>query len=506
MVSFRGSVGSVHVLPRRTLIMVTTLIVAVTGTLVGLALVARSGDVEPGNTYYVDCDDGDNRDAGTSEGTAWQTPWSNSIGGRLLAGNDRLLLRHGCVWGGQETRIIATGTSAQAPIVVGAYGDPALGMPTLTNVDGTTRCRGDCGAMDWDPGILLRVVGSYVLVEGLRFVGVAETVDDGCAGQPVGNHAGVWFEGTAERPGAGNELTRSELTGLTRGAVISASATGTRIHENRFTANTMMLRLDLQPANDGGAVGVQVQGNGNEIDHNEFRGHDACSYDYGRDGSAVEMWGSGSDNDIHHNTAYDNESFIELGKPESAAAPTGNRIGFNSVIGVDGAGEGQAFLVTRGRENRFGPIGSTVATNNSVYLPGRRARGVICLAGCGPETLIVVNNIIWSDGDGQESAYSAISCDGACQERHNLLWSADGSPVVSIAGDRDAGSAIHFNSLVADPGWADPGGGDLHLLPTSPAIDGGEPLTDNARYDIDHDGVPVPAGERIDIGAFEARP
>ncbi|MBA2488635.1 MAG: right-handed parallel beta-helix repeat-containing protein [Chloroflexi bacterium] len=482
------------------------LVVAVTGTLIGLALVARTSQAGPGQTYYVDCDDGDNRAAGTSEATAWQTPWSNRIGGRILTGNDRLLLRHGCVWGGQETRIIAADSSAQAPIIVSTYGDPTLGPPTLTNPDGTTRCRADCGAMDWDPGVLLRVVGSYVRIDGLRFVGVAEVVDDGCGGQPVGNHAGVWFEGTADGVGLGNELTRSEITGLTRGAVISASATGTRIHDNRFSANTMMLKLDSQPGNDGGAVGVQIQGNGNEIDHNEFRGQDACSYDYGRDGSAVEMWGSGSDNDIHHNTAFDNESFIELGKPESAAVPTGNRIGFNVVVGVDGPGEGQAFLVTRGPANRFGPIGSTVATNNSVYLPGRRARGIICQAGCGPETLTVVNNIIWSDGDGHEVAYAAITCDGACQERHNLLWSSSGSPVVSIAGDRDPGSAVHFNSLVADPGWVDRAAGDLRLLPTSVAIDGGEPIPDMAAYDVDHAGAPVPVGQRIDIGAFEAQP
>lgn len=469
----------------------------------GFAVLVRSN--EPvGTTYYVDCQAGDNRAAGTAVESAWQTPWVYGGESRVLSGDDRLLLKRGCTWGGQETSIIARDTSAGTMAVVASYGDRALPPPTLTNARGVTRCRAGCGPMDWNPTVLLRIIGSYVAVDGLRFMGQADRVETGCESQPVGNHTGVWFQGADGVPGAGNELSGSEATGLTRGVVVSSSVTMTRIHDNSFVANEMMLKLDGTPGTDGGAVGVQLEGSNNEIDHNDFRGQDACSYDYGRDGSAVEIYGAANDNDIHHNTAFDNESFVELGKPEVASPPTGNRVAFNVVVGIDGSGGGQAFLATRGAESRFGPVHSTVVVNNSVYLPGPRGRGIVCRPGCGPEILTVANNAIWADGDGSQPAYAALSCDGLCQESHNLVWSSNGRPVVSIGGDSDPGSALDLNSLVEDPLWVDRDSGDLHLQPTSPAIDAGEPTTDTDFYRGDYAGTPIRAGSRIDIGALES--
>lgn len=480
------------------------MVAAVALTLIVGVPVTRPSDTR-GTTYFVDCMEGDNRATGTTEETAWQTPWSYRDAGRVLSRGDRLLLKRGCTWGGQETRIVAQGASAQATITVGAYGDPAATAPTLTNRAGTTSCRDDCGPMDWDPTVLMRIVGSHVVIDGLRFVGVPDRIDAMCSAQPVGNHVGVWFEGTPGSLAVGDRMTNSEVTGLSRGAVVSASATRTRIHANRFVANTMMLTLDREPGSDGGAVGVQLQGSRNEVDHNEFRGHDGCSYDYGRDGSAIEVWGgAASENDVHHNTAFDNESFIELGKPEPAAPPTGNRIAFNVVIGVDAEGEGQAFLTTRGQHSSFGPVYGTIAVHNSVYLPGRRARGVVCDSGCDARILSLANNIIWSDGDGREPGYGTINCDEPCYERHDLVWSSDGIPVVSIAGDRDPGTAIHWDSLVADPRWMDPAGGDLRLGSMSPAIDSGEPVAIALGYGVDHGGRRIAAGGGFDMGAFES--
>ncbi len=474
--------------------------------LVGLAPtdVAERPVPAAGTTYYVDCRSGDNANAGTTQAAAWQTPWTYPSSERTLAGADRLLLLRGCEWGGQEIRIVARDTSSSAGVLIGAYGPLTAERPTLTNAIGSTPCRTRCGPMDWNPTVLLRVIGSHVTVEGLRFVGVPDGNDEGCARQPTGNHSGVWFEGYDGQPGVGNQLRDSELIGLSRGAVVAPTAHDTRIHSNSFRDNNMMSILDRAPFNDGGAVAVELQGSDNEVDHNEFSGQDGCSYDYLRDGSAVEVWGAASGNDVHHNRAIDNESFVELGKPEQGDAPSGNHVAYNQVIGIDAEGSGQAFLVTRGAQSRNGPVHRTLVINNSVLLPGRRARGIVCDAGCGPETLTVANNIIWSEGDGPESHHGAISCDVACSERANIVWSSDANPYVTIDGEQGP-IALGEGSMVSDPNWIAPERGDLRLRPDSPAIDGGAPLP-GGTYPTDLGGEAVPSGDRLDIGAFEAEP
>lgn len=457
-----------------------------------------------GTTYYVDCRSGDNANAGTTQGAAWQTPWTYPSSERMLAGADRLLLLRGCEWGGQETRIVARATSPSVGVLIGAYGPLTAERPTLTNAIGSTPCRTRCGPMDWNPTVLLRVIGSHVTVEGLRFVGVPDGNDESCAGQPTGNHSGVWFEGDEGGLGIGNQLRDSELIGFSRGAVVAPTAHDTRIHSNAFRDNNMMSILDRAPFNDGGAVAVELQGSDNEVDHNEFSGQDGCSYDYLRDGSAVEVWGAASGNDVHHNRAIDNESFVELGKPEQGNAPSGNHVAYNQVIGIDAEGSGQAFLVTRGAQSRNGPVHRTLVINNSVLLPGRRARGIVCDAGCGAETLTVANNIIWSEGDGPESHHGAISCDVACSERANIVWSSDTTPYVTIDG-RQGQLALGEGSMMSDPHWFAPEQGDLRLKPDSPAIDGGAPMSGDA-YLTDLAGTAVPSGAALDIGAFEAEP
>ena len=397
---------------------------------------------------------------------------------------------------------MASGTTPSAPILLAPYGDPSKEPPTLTNAAGTTACRSGCGPMDWNPAVLLRIVGSHVVVQGVRFVGVTDLREEGCADQGVGNHTGVWFEGSPDSIGSKNELLDSDFTGLSRGVVVGSSARQTRIRGNTFRNNSMMLVLDGAQFNDGGAVGIQLQGNDNEIDGNRFSGQDGCSYDYLRDGSAVEVWGSASGNHIHHNRAFDNESFVELGKPGEAEPPTDNTVAYNVVVGTRTEGDGQAFLTTRGAASRYGPVHRTLVVNNSVHMPGSRARGIVCDSGCSSQTLTAANNIIWSDGDGTEGHHGAIICDGACTERTNLVWSGDSTPHVRIDGEVDPGRALGTGSLVADPRWLAPEQGDLRLQAGSPAIDAGTLLSGQA-YDVDLAGETVPAGAQVDMGAFE---
>ncbi len=60
---------------------------------------------------------------------------------------------------------------------------------------------------------------------------------------------------------------------------------------------------------------------------------------------------------------------------------------------------------------------------------------------------------------------------------------------------------IGENSIVADPQFTNPENGDFHLKGTSPCIDKGT----DVGLKFDFDGAPVPRGNGVDIGAFEAK-
>lgn len=71
--------------------------------------------------------------------------------------------------------------------------------------------------------------------------------------------------------------------------------------------------------------------------------------------------------------------------------------------------------------------------------------------------------------------------------------------------DYDATSLVEANLEIDDPTahFVDPGGLDFHLLPTSPAVDGG---VDTDLTDVDLDGQPRVVGSAVDLGAHEHTP
>ena len=79
-----------------------------------------TGDV----TYYVDAENGDDNNDGTSPETAWKTLAKASSIRQLKAGGS-ILLKAGCVWNGEQLTVRnAQGTEAE-PVVIGSYGEGA---------------------------------------------------------------------------------------------------------------------------------------------------------------------------------------------------------------------------------------------------------------------------------------------------------------------------------------------------------------------------------------------
>jgi hypothetical protein len=318
-------------------------------------------------TYYLDSVSGADSNSGTSATSAWRSVQKAS--NALLRPGDRLLLRRGQTFVG-ELSISESGTAA-APIVVGAFGDGA--QPVITG-------GGDC----------VDISGSQIVVHGIHL--------DDCS------WAGLHFAtGAAFNHAAGNLMTRNKA-----GAHAEDGSANNRIVGNRIADNTKMSRLTSTPDNDdSGAFGVLLNGDMNEVGYNVISGHDTFSYDYGRDGAAVEVFG-GQSNRIHHNLALENHAFSELGNPRSSA----NTYDYNVVRS---SLPGSMFLVTRGAEDRNGPVLSTRLYNNTVVITGANSQGFVCHAGCGADILFLRNNIFQA---GLKAGYA----DGAIDEDHNLYY------------------------------------------------------------------------------------
>jgi hypothetical protein len=221
-----------------------------------------------------------------------------------------------------------------------------------------------------------------------------------------------------------------------------------------------------------------LQGDKTEVGYNTITGSDAFSYDYGRDGAAVEVYGATFSN-IHHNLAKQNDAFTELGKSTSSD----NTYAYNVVIS---SLETSIFVVTRGSGSSYGPVTRTTLYNNSVYLTGAKSQGFVCSSGCSSTILRMRNNII-------QAVWKVGYADNKFDEDCNLYFG--GITQFSMGA----------NTRVADPRFANPGGGDLRLTASSPAIDAGV----DVGYSEDMAGTGVPrdgngdGNAKPDMGAYE---
>jgi parallel beta-helix repeat protein len=275
-----------------------------------------------------------------------------------------------------------------------------------------------------------------------------------------------------------NRIEGNTMMGNVAGVLVSDGASDNVIAGNTLTNNNKMSVNDPGGGGDSGAFGVLLNGDRNEVAYNHISGSDAHSYDYGRAGAAVEIY-KGQGNHIHHNTAIDNHTFSELGNPRSRD----NTFAYNLVLS---SLPDSTFLVTRGAENGYGPVANTRLLNNTVVMTGPGTQGFVCHGGCSPGVLTMRNNVI-------QAVAKAGYADGAFDEDYNLF----------------SGGITQFplgpNSVVTNLLFANPGAGDFHLAPGSPAIDSGV----DAGYGPDRDGRAVPLdgnGDGVavpDRGAFE---
>lgn len=255
-----------------------------------------------------------------------------------------------------------------------------------------------------------------------------------------------------------------------------------RFDGNHFLNNNLMFDDQCGGANDSGAWGVLINGNGVGVSNNYFEGQRANSCQYTYDGAAIELYkqttsGETTAATVWGNEAYNNDTFIET-----------------DVIALLWAEEN---VVYGDLDRQKGIVSNVVSTDANV----RIQRTTINL----------------SDGDASGIICSnTYSCDLV---QNNIVVAGTGNPGQAFY---DAGSATieDFNMFKGDvdcpSGTGGCGGNDwfntdpllvsatnYHLTSTSPAIDRGDPTYTYYYTNCDRDGHCRPVDGNGDFWGFQ---
>ncbi len=427
-------------------------------------------------------------------------------------------------------------------------GDPSLGDgPDQIYMDGVRLLIGTAGSLsdhEWDwadndtlgfSTVYLRDEsgdpdGSGVVIEasvreaGIRSGGKSYLTIDGLTVERANLH-GVYFLGVASSNLTVQNCTTKECH---RGGIV---------FDSTLAAQTVLL-VDACTVHDNGGSGVNVFDDFGDLIVQNCTVYNNCTsiadftagiktfslagarsngitikintvYDNGEGAPGEErgygIWvdSPGTDVIIERNLCYGNQKFgiqFEFG----AADQSGRRISYN--ICRDNTGGG--ILVARRTHDCL------VYNNTCVDNIGFGNIAILGESGGDPvgmEDNIILNNICWG-GTKSLNAQGGAENDGVNGD-NNLyqgnLFGPDQSNGIRWGGDFYSTLAAWVTAVGAaatgnindDPLFADEGGNDFHLqpTPTSPAIDAGTDVS----LTQDFDGVSVPRGGGVDLGAFE---
>jgi parallel beta-helix repeat protein len=235
------------------------------------------------------------------------------------------------------------------------------------------------------------------------------------------------------------------------------------------------IRIEDSEVINAPGQGVLVAGHHNELLRLRVHGNGLSDFDHG-------IYISSPDNLVDGCEVYQNAGWgvhVYNGEATDADRNTvrNNRIHDNARVGRRGAG----IVLSSGEDN--------IAYNNIIF--GNKHGIQVDLNAVRSR---LYNNTLFAQGnDGILVGAGATDTD----IRNNLLF--DNSAGITNTGIRTSSGA---NLVTHDPGVVDAARFDVHLLASSPAIDGGEAL---AAVPFDFDHVPRPEGGGYDIGACEFR-
>ncbi|MBK8802576.1 MAG: right-handed parallel beta-helix repeat-containing protein [Fibrobacteres bacterium] len=413
-------------------------------------LVATISDA---STYYLDAGSPTPTGDGRSPTTAWKT--MIQLQKTTLQPGDSVLFKRGSKWTNDSLKLDSRHSgSAEAPVVVSTYGNPADSAPHLSNsgrVFGIHR-------------------GSHLVVEGLHFSGArASCIEIG----DTGAHHIVIQDSEADRCGAGVDIARAREVVVRRNF----------LHDMKMIRNTKGDSGTAADNDDYGAMGIVLTAaNGCSIYQNHLKNCRDTSYDYGFDGGAVEAWGAVKNCDIYQNLAEYTDGFMEFG---GAATDTVRNVRIHHNLALE-SGTFSWIHVFDGSDIFGMHYDGLRIEHNTGVTRGRMVR--FFFGGGGklddPEQISIRNNILVTDSLKGGTYYKPPYAIGS-----NLIW-APTNPFPT--------------SFPAGPGdlWKDPkfvSAGDYSLQATSPARDAGM----DRGYRTDYLGKSGWRGTAPDLGAFE---
>ncbi|NRQ33658.1 hypothetical protein HII36_17635 [Nonomuraea sp. NN258] len=508
-----------------------------------VSLAAPAHAAEPGTTYYVDAESGDDTAAGTGASTAWKSLARASA--LTLGPGDRLLFKSGQRWQGQL--LIKGAGSPGAPALVGSYGtgpkpvidgqgtvDAAVRISDVHDftVDGlevtnhsadTSVYRSGVNLFAKDSGRLANVTLRNLNIHDVNGQGGHSVAAAGLLISIRGNTTPTYFDNLVVEK---NEISkigsygiimwstwsrRSGMTslypvetGIPDSEVVTwTPSTGVRIRDNyvhdvtgggitpMHTAGAVIEGNRVERAvrgrtkTTGGNVGIWWQGNDdivvqrNEVSHTGFNGP-------GSDGHGFDADADNNRSLVQYNYSHDNDGGFFLAV-SFAAAPTRDTVVRYNVSRNDGYEGLAASTSTTG----------THFLNNTLYLTDRVVEVKPPFSGAGKYPferavrlynnaagVTVRNNVFVNLAGAGFDNKNGIVYD------HNLYWGTAEPPT-----GHDHAPVVADPKLAA-PGSADPA--DYRPLAGSPVFDAGVSVA----AEHDYAGVPIPDGAP-DLGAFQ---